>query len=144
MITMAVTWDSFVLQVGACPRRPAKAINMQSPVPGGKPMINHQAELEARIQALEAIVGALLRFSAGQQSLADALKEARQRGEAYLRDPANNAAPDYVAFYRESLRALALTMVPLADLETFQATLQDMNTAFNTGSAEDARGACSS
>jgi hypothetical protein len=101
---------------------------MQSPVPRGAQSISREEELEARIQALEAIVGALLRFSAGQQDLANALKEARQRGETFIQDPRNEVPPDYADFYRGSFHTLAVSMIPLKGLETFRASLQDMGT----------------
>ena len=113
---------------------------MQSPVSRGEQPITHQKELEARIQALEAMVGALLRFSAGQQDLANALKEARQRGEAFLRDPANNVPADYVAFYRDSFHTLAVSMIPLEGLENFRSTLQSMSETVETGGDESSRG----
>jgi hypothetical protein len=98
---------------------------MNKPAPRRDPSITRQQELEARIQALEAIVGALLRFSAGQQSLANALKEARQRGESVIGDPANEALAEYQELYRDSFHSLALSMIPLGELETFRASLQN-------------------
>ena len=105
---------------------------MQSPVPHGEQPITHQKELEARIQALEAMVGALLRFSAGRQDLANALKEARQRSEMFLRDPVNNVPVDYATFYRDCLHTLAVSMVPLEEMETFRASLQSLSGAFDS------------
>jgi hypothetical protein len=112
---------------------------MQSPVPRGETAITHQQELEARIQALEAIVGALLRFSAGQQTLGNALKEARQRGEAFLRDPANEVPADYAAFYRDSFHTLAVSMIPMGDMETFRTSLQNLPVEVDSD-GEDSRG----
>ena len=114
---------------------------MQSPVPRGENTpITHQQELEARIQALEAIVGALLRFSAGQQSLATALKEARQRGESFIRDPANQVPADYQELYREAFHTLAVSMIPLGEMETFRASLQNPSAEVDGGGEESSRG----
>jgi len=109
---------------------------MRSPVPRGEQPITHQQELEARIQALEAIVGALLRFSAGQQDLATALKEARHRGEQFVQEPANNLPPAYVEFYRDSFHALAVSMIPLEGLASFQASLQNVPAKVDGGGQE--------
>jgi hypothetical protein len=106
----------------------------------GEQPITQQQELEARVQALEAIVGALLRFSAGQQSLANALKEARHRGEAFTGDPANAYSPEYQEFYRETFHTLAVSMIPLGELETFRASLQNLNTEVELGVDESLRG----
>jgi len=105
----------------------------------GEQPITYQQELEARIQALEAIVGALLRFSAGQQSLANALKEARQRGEAFIGDPANAVLAEYKEFYRESFHTLAVSMIPLGEMESFRASLQNLS-AEADGNEESSRG----
>jgi hypothetical protein len=111
---------------------------MQSPVPRGEQSITREEELEARVQALEAIVGALLRFSAGQQDLASALKEARQRGETLLRDSANEVSSGYADFYRGSFHTLAVSMIPLKGLDTFRASIQDGTV--KVGSDEDKYG----
>jgi len=113
---------------------------MNSPAPRRDPSITHQQELEARIQALEAIVGALLRFAAGQQSLANALKEARQRGESAISDPANAMLAEYQEFYRDSFHSLAVSMIPLGDLETFRSNLQNLDAKRDPGSEESSRG----
>ena len=113
---------------------------MQSPVNRGDLPITHQQELEARIQALEAIVGALLRFSAGQQSLAIALKEARQRGEAFIRDPANEVPADYQEFYRESFHTLAVSLIPLGEMESFRTSLQNLTAEVDGDGEESSRG----
>lgn len=105
----------------------------------GEQPITHPQELEARIQALEAIVGALLRFSAGQQTLADALKEARQRGESFVRDPANGFAAEYQEYYRESFHTLAVSMIPLGELASFRASLKSAGAEVD-GAEESSRG----
>jgi hypothetical protein len=110
---------------------------MQSAVPRGEPSIAYEQELEARIQALEAIVGALLRFSAGQQDLASALKEARHRSEAFMRDPNNNIPPGYEAFYRGVFHNLAVSMIPLNELESFRSSVQDLAPVAKTAGDED-------
>jgi hypothetical protein len=117
---------------------------MRSPVPRGKKSITHQNELEARVLALEAIVGALLRFSAGKQDLASALKEARSRGESSVQDSANNASPDYMESYRDSFHTLAVSMIPLQELESFRASLQKTRAADEDAGEEGARGSASS
>lgn len=110
---------------------------MQNPVPRSEPSLNYQKELEARVHALEAIVGALLRFAAGQQDLANALKEARQRSEAYMRDPANQVLPEDEPSYRGSFHTLAVSMIPLGDLESFRANLPDRSAANKARVDED-------
>jgi hypothetical protein len=94
--------------------------------------------------ALEAIVGALLRFSAGKQDLASALKEARSRGESFIEDPANNASPDYMESYRDSFHTLAVSMIPLQELESFRASLKNITAPDDAAGAEATRGSASS
>jgi hypothetical protein len=125
------------------PPRSRKAVNMQIPISRGENPITRQEELEARVQALEAIVGALLRISAGKQDLANALKEARVRGEAAMQDPAKNASPDCVEYYRDAFHTLAVSMIPLQELETFRASLQNKTTPVDSTGDNGPRGSAS-
>lgn len=113
---------------------------MASSAPHGESPLTHQQELEARIQALEAIVGALLRFSAGRQDLAKALKEARQRGEATLRESPEPLSTEFVEFYRDSFHVLAVSMIPIGEIETFRASLKNLGAEFDSGNDDYGRG----
>jgi type II secretory pathway component PulJ len=123
--------------------RSRMAVKMRIPVSRSEQSITRQEALEARVQALEAIVGALLRISAGKQDLASALKEARLRGEASMQDPANNASPDCLDFYRDAFHELAVSMIPLQELETFRASLQNKTTPVDSVGEEGSRGSVS-